>query len=121
MPATRHVVPDVEQLRFGPESDNYCQALRIALQHRGESLSYREISSWSGRAFSTCWNDQCYFWDKHLSAPDPDAEGYLRSDFLTATNTRYPPMPMVWQHMTGPSTTSTMTARMLTWPTSTQD
>lgn len=75
---------DVEQLRFGPESDNYCQALRIALQHMGETAGYPEISTWSGRAFSTCFNEQYFYWDRHLSAPDPDAEGYLRSAYPSA-------------------------------------
>jgi hypothetical protein len=80
----RRVISNVEKLQFGPPSDIFSQALKIALCHIGESVDYEQILCISGRAFKICWNDEMFFWDRFADEPDPDPEYYLRSDYESA-------------------------------------
>ena len=75
------VISHVGKLEFGPPSDIFSQALAIVLSHLGESIEYQEILCTSGRAFKICWSDEMFFWDRFAEQPDPDPEGYLRSDY----------------------------------------
>lgn len=83
-PDQRLVIPSVEKLEFGPPSDIFSQALKIALCHIGESVEYEQILCISGRSFKICWNDEMFFWDRFADEPDPDPEYYLRSDYESA-------------------------------------
>ena len=80
----RKVIPDVEKLEFGPPSDIFSQALKIALCHMGDPIEYEQILCISGRAFKICWDDEMFFWDRFADKPDPDPECYLRRDYETA-------------------------------------
>ena len=57
----RKVIPDVEKLEFGPPSDIFSQALKIALCHMGDPIEYEQILCISGRAFKICWDDEMFF------------------------------------------------------------
>lgn len=81
----RCVLADVPKLGFGPQSDIFCSALRIALEHMGDAeAKYHNLLGWSGRGYRICWSDRMFFWDRHMDKADPDPEQYLRTDYETA-------------------------------------